>query len=172
MKKKLMIVMVILLCVAISSGCSQDEPSPRQDAKNTIVPIDVAGIETLIQERGCPVMLVAMAAWCAPCRAELPVLQEMYEKYKDRGLKIIGVSLDMGGPSAMQPLVDQMGLKFPVYWGGEKVAKHYRISAIPLSYLIKNGAVVESILGRRDKAFIEGKIVALLNECEKERANN
>ena len=78
----------------------------------------------------------------------------------------------MGGPSAMQPLVDQMGLKFPVYWGGEKVAKHYRISAIPLSYLIKNGAVVESILGRRDKAFIEGKIVALLDECEKERANN
>ncbi len=164
--------MVILLCVAISSGCSQDEPSPPQDAKNTIVPIDVAGIETLIQERGCPVMLVAMAAWCAPCRAELPVLQEMYEKYKDRGLKIIGISLDMGGPSAMQPLVDQMGLKFPVYWGGEKVAKHYRISAIPLSYLIKNGAVVESILGRRDKAFIEGKIVALLDECEKERANN
>ena len=72
--------MVILLCVAMSSGCSQDEPSPPQDAKNTIVPIDVAGIETLIQERGCPVMLVAMAAWCAPCRAELPVLQEMYEK--------------------------------------------------------------------------------------------
>lgn len=165
MKRLLTIVLVVLLCTTIFPGCSQEETSSQQDTKNTIVPIDIAGIEKLIKSRECPVLLVAMASWCAPCRAELPVLQEMYEKYKDRGLQIIGISLDIGGPSAMQPIVDQMGLKFPIYWGGEKVAKHYRISAIPLTYLIRKGEVVESILGRRDKSFIEGKIVALLDEC-------
>ena len=174
MKKILTVALVVLICTTIFFACSQDEPSytPGTGATNPITPIDVAGIEKLIKTRGCPVMLVAMAAWCAPCRAELPILQEMYDKYKERGLHIIGISLDMGGPSAMQPIVDQMGLNFPIYWGGEKVAKHYRISAIPLSYLIKNGAVVESILGRRDRAFIEQKIVALLDQCEKELAKN
>ena len=117
-------------------------------------------------------MLVVMASWCAPCRAELPALQRMHEKYKDRGLQIVGISLDIGGPSAMQPLVDQMNVSFPVYWGGEKVGAHYQISGIPLTYLIRNGQVVESVLGKRDEAFIEEKIVTLLESCEKEGAKS
>ena len=37
------------------------------DKKNTVVPIDVAGIEALIKTRDCPRMLVVMAAWCFRC---------------------------------------------------------------------------------------------------------
>lgn len=157
---------IALMCMTILLGCSQDEAS-SPIKKNLVVPIDVAGIEELMQIRGCPLMLVAMASWCAPCRAELPILQKMHEKYKDRGLRIVGISLDVGGPSAMQPLVDQMGLDFPVYWGGEKVTTKYRISAIPLTYIVTKGKIVEKILGQRGEDFIEGKIVSLLDECEK-----
>jgi len=153
--------------MTILFGCFQDEaPSPPSN-KNLVVPIDIAGIEALMETRDCPIMLVAMAAWCAPCRAELPILQKMHEKYKDKGLRIIGISLDVGGPSAMQPLVDQMGLEFPVYWGGEKVTMKYRISAIPLTYIVKNGEILEKILGQRGEDFIEEKIISLLDECKK-----
>lgn len=155
--------MIVLICML--TGCSQDEAPPPSE-KNLVVPIDVAGIEALLNTRDCPVMLVAMASWCAPCRAELPILQKMYEKYKDKGLRIIGISLDIGGPSAMQPLVDQMGLGFPVYWGGEAVTAKYSISAIPLTYVVKKGKIVEKILGQRSEDFIEGKIVSLLGECK------
>ncbi|MBW2558794.1 MAG: TlpA family protein disulfide reductase [Deltaproteobacteria bacterium] len=158
-------VVVALLCMTMIVGCSQDE-SPPPSGKNLVVPIDVNGIEALIKTQDCPVMLVAMASWCAPCRAELPILQKMYEKYKDEGLRIIGISLDVGGPSAMQPLVDQMGLGFPVYWGGEKVTAKYSISAIPLTYVVKKGKIVEKILGQRSENFIEGKIVSLLGKCK------
>jgi len=162
-----------LMCMTMLVGCSQDEAADPQSSvkKNTVLPIDVAGIEELMKIRKCPLMLVAMAAWCAPCREELPVLQKMHEKYKDRGLRIVGISLDIGGPSAMQPLVDQMGLEFPVYWGGEEVTVQYRISGIPLTYFVKSGKVVEVVLGQRDEAFIEEKIVSLLDACEKEGAN-
>ncbi|MBA7587143.1 Thiol-disulfide oxidoreductase ResA [subsurface metagenome] len=156
--------MIVLICMLF--GCSQDEPPPPSE-KNLVVPIDVAGIEDLMKIRGCPLMLVAMASWCAPCREELPILQKMHEKYKDRGLRIVGISLDIGGPSAMQPLVDQMGLDFPVYWGGEEVTMKYRISAIPLTYIVKSGEIVEKILGGRGERFIEDKITSLLDECEK-----
>ena len=155
--------MIVLICML--PGCSQDEAPPPSD-KNLVVPIDVAGIEALLNTRDCPVMLVAMASWCAPCRAELPILQIMYEKYKEKGLRIIGISLDIGGPSKMQPLVDQMGLGFPVYWGGEKVTSKYSISAIPLTYVVKKGKIVEKILGQRSEEFIEKKIVSLLGECK------
>ncbi len=164
-------ILIVLISITMLFGCSggsNDEAAPTGDAKkNLVVPIDVAGIEELMKLRGCPVMLVAMASWCAPCREELPTLQKMHERYKDRGLRIIGISLDVGGPSAMQPLVDQMGLDFPVYWGGEKVTMEYRISGIPLTYLIKNGEVVEKILGQRDESFIEKKILSLIEACEK-----
>jgi len=163
---KRMIAGIMIVLVYMLFGCSQDE-TPPPSKKNLVLPIDVAGIEALMETRDCPLMLVAMAAWCAPCRAELPILQKMHEKYKDRGLRIIGISLDIGGPSAMQPLVDQMGLDFPVYWGGEKVTVKYRISAIPLTYIVKNGEIVEKILGQRGEDFIEGKIISLLGECEK-----
>ncbi|MDO9515467.1 MAG: TlpA disulfide reductase family protein [Syntrophales bacterium] len=161
-------VVVALMCMTMLVGCSQDEATGpvSPDNKNLVLPIDIAGIEELIKIRDCPLMLVAMASWCGPCREELPILQRMYEKYKDKGLKIVGISLDVGGPSAMQPLVDQIGVNFPVYWGGEAVTVQYRISAIPLTYIVKNGEIVEKILGGRGEQFIEDKIRSLLGECE------
>jgi len=157
------------MCMAMLVGCAQDEATGpvNSDKKNTVLPIAVAGIEELLKIRDCPLMLVAMASWCSPCREELPILQKMHEKYKDKGLKIVGISLDIGGPSAMQPLVDQLGLDFPVYWGGEEVTTKYRISAIPLTYIVKNGEIVEKILGQRGEDFIEEKIISLLVECDK-----
>ncbi|MBN2398599.1 MAG: TlpA family protein disulfide reductase [Deltaproteobacteria bacterium] len=161
--------MIILMCMTILSACSPDESSPPPTGKNLVLPIDIEGVEELLKIEGCPLMIVAMAAWCAPCRSELPALQRMHEKYKDRGLRIVGISLDIGGPSAMQPLVDQMGLEFPIYWGGEEVTVHYRISGIPLSYFVRNGEVVDVVLGGRDETFIEEKIVSLLDACEQEK---
>ena len=163
---KRVIASITIYLIFMLTACSQGEAT-NDGKKNTVLPIDVAGIEELMSMRDCPVMLVAMAAWCGPCREELPILQRMHEKYKDRGLRIIGISLDIGGPSAMQPLVDQIGLDFPIYWGGEEVTVKYRISAIPLTYIVKNGKIVEKILGGRGEEFIEEKIVSLLGECEK-----
>lgn len=170
MNKKLSaVIMLVLMCVIVFCACSQEESSPPESKQNLVVPIDVDGVEELLQIRGCPLMIVAMAAWCAPCRKELPILQKMYEKYKDRGLRIVGISLDIGGPAAMQPLVDQLGLEFPIYWGGEKVTVHYRIAGIPLSYFVQNGEVVDIVLGGRDEAFLEEKIVSLLDACKQEK---
>lgn len=164
--RKRVIAAIASLLMLMLAGCSQGESTNEGNTKNMVVPIDVAGIEELMKIRDCPLLLVAMASWCSPCREELPVLQRMYEKYKDKGLRIVGISLDIGGPSAMQPLVDELGLEFPIYWGGEEVTAAYRISAIPLTYIVKNGEVVEQILGGRDEQFIESKIISLLGECE------
>ncbi len=157
---------ILIVLMVMLPGCSSDE-AVGPEKKNTVVSIDAAGIQSLIKNQDCPLMLVAMAAWCAPCREELPILQKMHEKYKEDGLRVVGISLDIGGPSAIQPLVDQMGLEFPVYWGGEKVAAEYRISAIPLTLFVGNGKLIETITGRRSETFIEEKIISLLKECKK-----
>lgn len=141
--------------------------SPDGGPKTTAVPLEETDIQTLIEAEKCPVVLVAMASWCTPCREELPVLQKLHTKYKDRGLRIIGISLDVSGPEAMQPLIDGYALDFPIYWGGETITAQYGISAIPLIIIAKEGQIVERITGKHSEEFLENKITAMLAECGK-----
>ena len=160
MKRKV-VLSCLLLLICILTACTSEE-SPKTKA----VPLEDKDIQKLIAAEKCPVVLVAMAAWCSPCRQELPILQKLHSKYKDRGLRIIGISLDVSGPEAMQSIIDGNNIEFPVYWGGEKVAAQYDISAIPLIMIAKQGEIVERITGKRSEAFLEEKIMALLSQCK------
>ena len=132
--------------------------------KNAIQSLDQAGLKNLMTNEATPHLIVAMAAWCGPCRKELPVLSKLFTKYQSSGLKIVGISLDLDGPGAMQPIVDKLQVKFPVYWVGEKAVKAYDIYGIPMLFLIKNGKVVEKLPGIRSAGFIEKKIEMLLQK--------
>lgn len=156
--------MAIMTIMAIMVGYPLSKAAPP--SRNKVVPIDPAGIEKLMEKQDCPLMIIAMAAWCSPCRKELPTLQKLYDKYKDRGLKMVGISLDIGGPSAMQSIVDGYGLQFPIYWGGEKVTEKYQISAIPSIFIVKGGKIVEQIKGARGERFLEEKFKYLLDQCD------
>jgi thiol-disulfide isomerase/thioredoxin len=123
--------------------------------------IDSAGINQLIKaSKGA--VIVAIAAWCLPCREELPILVKLYKKNKSHGLQIIGISLDPGGPSAIQPLLDKADVNFPVYWAGEEAVKDFNISAIPFFLFIKDGTIVEKFAGKRHEKFLDKKIKDLL----------
>ncbi len=104
-----------------------------------------------------------MAAWCGPCIDELPSLNRLYNKYNGRGLKFIGISIDIEGPLAMQPIIDKLNVGFPVYWYGESALKKFSIFAIPMVYLVKNGQIVKKLPGRRSERDLEKKIRKFLD---------
>ena len=156
-RRSILVTVIILIAGFWSAGVTGTE-------KNTIQSLDHAGLENLMTNEATPHLIVAMAAWCGPCRKELPVLSKLFTKYQSSGLNIVGISLDLDGPGAMQPIVDKLGVNFPVYWVGEKAVKDYDIYAIPMLYLIKHGKVVEKIPGKRSEKFIEKKIEMLLQK--------
>jgi len=133
-------------------------------SQNKVVPIDSSGIKELMNGNGCPLLIVATAAWCAPCREELPVLNKIYMKYKDQGLKLVAISLDIA-PSDMQRIVDKLDIEFPVYWGGDKMAFGYSIFGVPTILVMEDGQVKERIIGKRSKKFLEEKISRLVEAC-------
>ena len=123
--------------------------------------MDKAGLDRLMKDPNNQSMIVAMAAWCGPCRKELPTLNKLFDKYKDQGLKMVGISLDADGPRAMQPILDKLHVNFPVYWVGVDMAQEYNIYAIPMIFFIKNGEVVEKLPGKRSLKHLDRKIQEL-----------
>ena len=133
-------------------------------SQNKVISIDSSGIKELMNNKGCPLLIVASAAWCAPCREELPILNKMYLKYKDRGFKLVAISLDSAA-SDMQRIVDKLDIKFPVYWGGDKMAFKYSIFGVPTILVMKDGQVNERVIGKRSEKFLEEKISRLVESC-------
>lgn len=134
----------------------------QDGARIVVQKIEPKELDKLMKSRESRSLVVAMASWCGPCREELPFLIKLHNKYKDKGLKIVGISLDTDGPEAMQKIVDRMKVNFPIYWAGEDAADKYGIYAIPMLYLIKNGKVIDKIPGRQSEASLEKKIGGLL----------
>ena len=130
----------------------------------TVQPIDEAALDALIKNKGNRLIVSFMAAWCGPCIDELPALNNLYRKYKDQGLKVIGISIDLEGAVAMQPVVNKLKIEFPVYWFGEKALQKFNLTAIPLVLVIKRGKIVERLPGRRSEKFLERKVKALINQ--------
>jgi len=117
----------------------------------TVQKISEAALDQLIKADNNKILITFMAAWCGPCIDELPVLNKLYQKYKKQGLKLIGVSIDLGGPGAMQPIIDKLQIRFPVYWYGESAVQKFSLFAIPMIFLVKNGQIVEKLPGQRSE---------------------
>ena len=79
------------------------------------------------------------AAWCGPCRRENPNLVNLYEKYHDKGLEIIGVSLDKTEAEWLGAIEKDKLTWHQIsnlnFWD-DPIAKQYQIRAIPASFVI------------------------------------
>ena len=124
----------------------------------TVEKISEAALDELIQSSNNKMVITFMAAWCGPCIDELPTLNKLHQKYKSRGFNLIGVSIDLEGPQAMQPIIDKLKVDFPVYWYGETAIQKYSIFAIPMIYWVQDGQIVEKLGGRRSEKELDKRI--------------
>ena len=111
--------------------------------------------------RGKPVLLNFWATWCSPCVFEMPLLQEIYEEYSEKGLVMAAV--DIGeSPSKVEGFLQSRGLSLPVLMDSKaKVAGKYNIAAIPTTFFIDKDGII------RDK-----KIGAFTRKAEIEKGLN
>jgi thiol-disulfide isomerase/thioredoxin len=131
-------------------------------AVGKVTKIDESALDAKIGDKKNRMVVVFMAAWCAPCIDELPTLNKLHKKFKNQGLEIIGISIDLDGPDAMQPVVSALKIDFPVYWYGEKAVEKFALFAIPMMLLVKEGKIVERIHGRRPDSFLDEQFRKLL----------
>ncbi len=90
----------------------------------------------LSEYRGQVVMLNFWASWCGPCRKEMPLLEDLYRRYKDLGFTILAVNVEETSNDALE-MLKEISVSFPVLFDNEnKVSDTYGVEAMPSTVLL------------------------------------
>jgi len=128
--------------VLVALGCGRRESQPRVEIGQ---PAPRYSATTLAGDSvstgalaGKVVLLNVWATWCAPCRAEIPYLQSLYEQHRAGGLEIVGVSVDARGQDeAIRDFAQEFRVTYPIWRDpDERVQSLYMALGVPSSYLI------------------------------------
>jgi thiol-disulfide isomerase/thioredoxin len=113
---------------------------------------------------GKVVLVDFWATWCGPCKASIPHLVDLYTRYQDKGVEVVGVSLDQQGPKVVKPFIDKYKINYPVVMGNGKVAQDFGgVRGIPTAFVItQDGKIFKTYVGLRPKETYEVDIKALL----------
>lgn len=110
---------------------------------------------TLSAYAGKVVLLNFWATWCAPCRVEMPWFEEFSREYKDRGLVVLGVSMDDEGWKAAKPALDKLKITYPVGLKTKSIGKAYGVTeSLPVTFLIDRKGVIRTVkegFGNKDE---------------------
>jgi thiol-disulfide isomerase/thioredoxin len=110
------------------------------------------------QFKGKVVLLDFWATWCGICVAEMPNVQENFEKYRDKGFEVVGISLDEN-KDELESFLASKKLPWPTLWSAEAasegtedpLAKKFGVRGLPATFLIdqKGKVVAVSVRGER-----------------------
>jgi peroxiredoxin len=118
----------------------------------TLATLD-GGRASLAEHRDKLVILNFWATWCQPCTLEMPSLEALWSRYRDRGLVVLAVSVDRGAPRALlEPYVRNLKLTFPILLDPDsKTSERWRVTAIPATFIVRPGGdVAGMVTGARE----------------------
>ena len=137
------------------------DPDPAPDFQ--IKDLDGKAL-SLEAHKGQVILLNFWATWCGPCRAEIPGLIELQNKYKNR-LQIIGMVVDDDDETAIREIAKSQSINYPVAFTTPQVRMAYGgITALPTVFIINpEGRVVQKHVGLYNPALYETEVRALLD---------
>ena len=139
---------------------AQRKPAPEfalQDSSGKTV--------SLKDYRGKVVLLDFWATWCHGCKLEIPWFAEFSHKYGDKGVAVVGVSLDSEGWKLVNPFIKAAQIPYQIVLGNDNVAKSYGIKNMPDTFLIdREGRIAAAYNGIIDKQNVDENLRAMLTE--------
>jgi len=142
-KNKLSVTLSIIItitCLSFSSTASAIKV--KQTAPDFTLASNKGKNIRLKDLRGKVIMINFWATWCAPCRKELPLLNNLYNKYKNKGFVLLGVNIDEKSTLANK-MIKELKINFPVLFDKtQTTSEAYDLKAMPSTFIIdKNGIV-------------------------------
>lgn len=96
--------------------------------------------------RGKAVLVNFWATWCVPCQWEMPLMENLYKAYKDRGFVVLAISLDQGDPARVQAFVTDKKLTYPVALDSQMdAAKKFGVRGLPATLLVGTDGLIKGV---------------------------
>ena len=134
-KKRGLMALLCAAVLALSSASAMAIPSKGKAPDFTLKSNHGTNIK-LSEHRGQVIMINFWASWCAPCRKEMPLLEELYQRYKDGGFTLLGVNVEEDS-SAAKDLLKEIQVSFPILFDNQNaVSQLYKVEAMPSTVIV------------------------------------
>ena len=106
----------------------------------------------LEQFRGDYILLNFWATWCPPCVKEMPSMERLQQKFKDKGIQVVAISLDKEPQAKVAAFVARLNLSFPILLDPVGIVSDpYGANALPSTFILNpEGRVIAAAKGERD----------------------
>jgi len=138
MKKILAALIISLILIGNTFAALVGGEAPDVDAKEWI---NASGPVSLDQFKDKVVVVEFWATWCPPCRDAIPHLVKLYDKDKDKGLVVIGLTNEKRKSAKIDKFVKEMKMKYIVGTGSTS-GKKYGVSGIPSAFVVVDGKII------------------------------
>jgi peroxiredoxin len=142
-----------LVALLFAAGCASSSETSGSTAGRVEVGLPAPAYATvslagdsvsLAQQKGKVVLLNIWATWCHPCRDEIPVLRAIHGRYRDRGLELIGVSVDTDGTDeVIRSFMKDFEMTFPIWRDPEeRISTQFLAVSVPATFLIDKTGIL------------------------------
>jgi peroxiredoxin len=116
------------------------------------------------QLAGKPAVINFFATWCPPCREEIPGFVEVYNKHKEKGFELVGISLDTDTRENMPGFLMSNKVGYRILFGDLATARAYGgVSSIPTTFFVgKDGEIKNVHVGYMDRDAFDKEVMKLL----------